>query len=59
MSEAIERFAKYLSLSDDMLARAERDDLDSESCPCQNKVDGRNYPKYHGASIHASRCIVS
>ena len=28
MSEAIERFAKYLTLSDDMLARAEREDLE-------------------------------
>ena len=28
MSEAIARFAKFLTLSDDMLDRAERDDLE-------------------------------
>ena len=28
MSAAVERFAKYLQLSDDMLSRAEREDLE-------------------------------
>ena len=46
MSEAIERFAKILTLSDDMLARAERDDL--EECARILAVQCAHYQSKYG-----------
>jgi hypothetical protein len=47
MSEAIERFAQYLQLSDDMLVRAERDDL--EECARILAVQCAHYRSKFGA----------